>query len=291
MDIQRPTYFVGSRQMMVEDIENNITFPVLVHYPTFEPSVMTAFGPYQMDVSPNAAIAEGLFPLVVISHGSGGSHLLYRTISTHLAKQGYVVVMPEHCGNNRNDNGLAGAKENLAYRPKHVSLCMDAVCRDTQLGPCIDAQKAAVIGHSMGGYTALAVAGGKPISKSGEPVAVTADTRVKALVLLAPATVWFMHDHALDLVNQPIMMLMGEHDKYTPLWHADVVLERVPDASKVNCRVVQNAGHFSFLSPFPTHMVSPEFYPSTDPEGFDREQFHKSLPAEISDYLDKILKE
>ena len=75
-----PEIFVGSRQLKVKDETKGISFPVLVQYPTEEPSTPTAFGPYVMDVCPDAKIIEGRFPLVVISHGNGGSHLLYRTM-------------------------------------------------------------------------------------------------------------------------------------------------------------------------------------------------------------------
>jgi predicted dienelactone hydrolase len=85
-------------------------------------------------------------------------------------------------------------------------------------------------------------------------------------------------------------MLIAEHDPYTPRWHADLVLDRVPDKSKVTCRVVENAGHFSFLSPFPPQMRNASFLPSTDPEGFDREKFHERLAAEVLDFLDKNLR-
>lgn len=98
--------FVGSKQLTVKDEINNISFPVLVQYPTYETPRPIAFGPYTMNVSPDAEIIEGQLPLIIISHGNGGSHLLYRTISTHLAKNGYIVAMLEHYGNNRNNNTL-----------------------------------------------------------------------------------------------------------------------------------------------------------------------------------------
>jgi hypothetical protein len=39
-----------------------------------------------------------------------------------------------------------------------------------------------------------------------------------------------------------------------------------------------------------TAMRSPNFPPSMDPEGFDREQFHEQINGEVRDFLDKILK-
>ena len=282
--------FAGSRQMQIRDEAKGISFPALVLYPTETPSAPTAFGPYTMDVSPDAPVAEGRFPVVVISHGNGGSHLVYRAISTHLAKNGYVVAMLEHAGNNRNNNELEGTHENLVNRPRHVRLTIDAVSSDPQLSACVQPDNVAIIGHSIGGYTALAVAGGTPWSETRQRVDVVADPRVRALVLLAPATAWYLPEDSLSQVSVPILMLVAEHDPFTPRWHADLVLDRVPDRAQVTCRVIENAGHFSFLSPFPPQMRNASFLPSTDPEGFDREKFHERLPAELLDYLDEKLK-
>lgn len=282
--------FAGSRQMQIRDEAKGISFPALVLYPTETPSAPTAFGPYTMDVSPDAPLAEGKFPVVVISHGNGGSHLVYRAISTHLARNGYVVALLEHAGNNRNNNELEGTHENLVNRPRHVRLTIDAVSSNPQFIACVQPDNVAIIGHSIGGYTALAVAGGTPWSETRQRVDVVADPRVRALVLLAPATAWYLPEDSLSQVSVPILMLVAEHDPFTPRWHADLVLVRVPDRTQVTCRVIENAGHFSFLSPFPPQMRNASFLPSTDPEGFDREKFHERLPAELLDYLDEKLK-
>ena len=107
------------------------------------------------------------------------------------------------------------------------------------------------------------------------------------LVLLAPATPWYMAEGALSDVKIPILMLVAEHDPFTSKWHAELVLGRVPERAQVTYRVVENAGHYSFLSPFPPAMKSPSFPPSTDPEGFDREAFHERLNAEVLDFLNR----
>ncbi len=281
--------FVGSEQMKIVDKTLNISFPVLIQYPTHEPSTTIPFGPFTMDVSPDAKIIEGQFPLVIISHGNGGSHLVYRTISTHLAKNGYIVAMLEHYGNNRNNNQWENTNANLINRPRHVSLIIDELLSINRFGKSISVNNIAVLGHSMGGYTALVLAGGLPRTREGEKIEVSSDPRVKAIVLLAPGTGWFMN--SLQNVTIPILMLIAEHDQITPRWNAEIVLNNVPDKAQVTFREVENAGHFSFLSPFPAAMKNSNFLPSTDPEGFDREQFHKQIPAEILEFLnDKLNK-
>jgi len=280
--------FVGSLQLQVEDEVKGISFPVLVQYPTRTPSKATSFGPYTMEVSPDADFMDGRFPLVVISHGNGGSHLLYRTISTYLAKNGYVVAMLEHYGNNRNNNRLENTTENLINRPRHVILTIDEMLAENRFAKYILKESIAVIGHSMGGYTALALAGGVPRTEEGLKVEVSSDPRVKAIVLMAPGAGWFMH--GLENVNIPILLLTAERDPITPAWNGEVVLKGVPDPSNVSFRIIENAGHFSFLSPFPAIMKRADFPPSTDPEGFDRELFHKQLPIDILEFLkDKLM--
>lgn len=288
MNNKHPEIFVGSREIRVNDKAKDISFPVLIQYPTHSPSTTVFFGPYPMDASRDSKIIDEKFPLVIISHGNGGSHLLYRTISTHLAKNGYIVAMPEHYGNNRNNNQLENTNENLINRPRHVSLTIDQILSEDIFGKNVSLNNIAVIGHSMGGYTALALAGGIPKTREGEKIEVSPDPRVKAIVLLAPGTGWFMN--SLENVTIPILMLTAEHDLITPSWNAEIVLNHVPDKAQVNYRMVENAGHFSFLSPFPIAMRNPNFLPSTDPEGFDREQFHKLLPTEILEFLNDKFK-
>lgn len=290
MNSNPTSLFVGSRQLEVKDEANDLSYPVLVQYPTYTPSKSINFGPYAMDVSPDAPIANGQFPLVIISHGNSGSHLIYRTISTHLARNGFVVAMLEHFGNNRRNNELGQSVKNLEYRPRHISLTIDNLVANTDLGQGIMQDKIAVVGHSFGGYTALALAGGKPWTQAGEQVEVQNDSRVKAVVLMAPAAGYFMPDNSLDQVTIPIFLLIAEHDPYTPQkWTADVILNGVPDKSKITLQEVKNAGHFSFISPFPPNMKRAGFLPSTDPEGFDREAFHRQLPKDVFNFLNEKL--
>ncbi len=188
---------------------------------------------------------------------------------------------------------MAGTVENLTYRPRHLRMAVDWFFNSEDFAGCLKSDEVSIIGHSMGGYTALAAAGGVPASFSHESsdgqshhIETTSDPRIKALVLLAPATVWFKDEGALNAVDLPILLLAGEKDQYTPPDpHAQIVLNGVPDREKVQYRVVENAGHFSFLSPFPETMIHPQFLPSQDPPGFNREHFQEELNEEITDFL------
>ena len=257
-------------------INVEVPFPMAVMYP----------------VAHNGEIAAADSPLIVISHGNGGSHLGYRTLADYLACHGFVVAMPEHPRNNRNNNELAGTAENLENRPRHLRLAVDWMFASEQFGSRLRADTVAVIGHSLGGYTALALAGGRPTAFGHEtpdnqprPISVEPDPRVKALVLLAPATAWFMNPGALRGVNVPILLWTAEHDSWTPPFHGDLVKAGVAARELVEHRVAEGGGHFAFLSPFPQAMRSPAFAPSQDPPGFDRTQFHEELNAGVLEFL------
>ena len=120
-------------------------------------------------------------------------------------------------------------------------------------------------------------------------MAVQKDDRIRSLVLLAPATPWFMRDGALAAVRVPILMLTGERDPLTPPFHAEVVRNGLPADTPLAHKVVGNAGHFSFMSPFPEVMRSPDFMPGNDPEGFDRADYQRVLARDVADFLDTVL--
>jgi predicted dienelactone hydrolase len=207
-----------------------------------------------------------------------------------------VVVMLEHPRNNRNDNALAGTATILANRPRHVRVVLDWAFGAEGFGASLVPDSAAVMGHSLGGYTALALAGGTPTSFPNEspdgrehPVPVAQDPRVKALVLLAPATPWFKAPGALSSVRVPVLMFTGEQDGHAPAWFGQIVERGLPSPNRLTHVVVPKAGHYSFLSPFPASMVSPTFSPSQDPPGFDRAAFHERLGSDVQAFLDREL--
>lgn len=281
---------VGCQHVRVWDDQANIGFPVFVMYPA-----ATAHGEYKVDpftvtAGLNVAVAAGQFPVVIISHGSGGNRLGYLTLAQALAEAGYVVLMPEHFGNNTDDNFLEGKTRNLELRPRHISLCIDDIAGNEILAGAVLVDQVAVIGHSMGGYTALAVAGGQVWNVAKHKVAVVRDDRVRGLVLMAPATAWFTPDASLANVTVPMLIYQAEHDAFTPPEHVARVLDQVPDRSKITHHRIENAGHFSFLSPFPEAMSGPDFPPSQDPEGFDRAAFHQRLNSEITTFLDQLFR-
>ena len=287
-------HFVGCRTLEIIDTALRLTLPLLVLYPTGTPGRTESIGPYTLDVALDAPIEPGPFPLVLISHGTGGSPLTHRLLAHSLARNGFVVGLPRHHANHRDDNSWHNTPANLVARPRHLSRAIDALF--AEFGAALRPDWVALIGHSLGGYTALALAGGQPGSLPHEqsdgmpqPIPTTPDARVRTLVLLAPATVWYRAADALRNVRLPILLLMGEKDEWTPDFHAQIVLNGVADRELITHRIAEKAGHYSFLSPFPAERVSSAFPPSQDPPGFDRVRFQGELQAEILAFLEQQL--
>ena len=282
----------GCQSADLTDPVQGVPIPLRLFFPAHAAERAERLGPYMFDVALDAPVVGEHLPLVVISHGTGGSSLTHRDLAALLARAGFVVALPEHPGNNRDDNSLAGTAANLENRPRHIRLAIDAVFAHPAIGPRLVPGKVALIGHSLGGYTSLAVAGGQPTAFAHETadgqarlVSVTRDPRVRALVLLAPATPWYMAQGALAAVDVPILMRTGEKDEFAPAGFAEIVKLGVRHPGRIDHKVVPNAGHFSFQSPFPAAMERPDFPPSQDPPGFDRAAFQPVLNREILTFL------
>ncbi|TJZ36525.1 alpha/beta hydrolase [Priestia megaterium] len=289
---ERQAFYAGCQFVDIEDHEHENVLPLLVMYPTYQEEQVEKMGPYTISAAQNAPLSDGSFPLVIISHGDGSTPLAYRTIAQFLARNGFIVGIPQHLFNNREDNTLSGTIDNLKNRPAHIRTVIDWFLKESSFSPSIKSNNISLIGHSMGGYTALAVAGGVPTSFPSESpdqkpycLSITHDKRVQSLILLAPAAGWFREKGALEDVNIPILMITGEKDTITPSFHGEFVLNGVSDKEKVQHIVVENGGHFSFLSPFPDFMKSPSFPPSQDPAGFNRKEFHEDLQNTILNFL------
>ncbi len=282
----------GCRMLSVVDPAQGAPLSVVLLYPTLAAAQPVSFGAYAIELAMDAPMAGEKLSAVLISHGSGGTAWAYIDLAKHLVQAGFVVVMPEHTGNHRSDNTLHRTAANLANRPRHLSLALDAAFRDAEMRAHLASERVAVIGHSVGAYTGLAAAGARAWaaphetgSGRAEPVPVAVDPRVASLVLLAPALFWFVEESFAD-VRLPVRIFCGELDTVTPPTHGELVQRAM---GGVENTVVPRAGHYSFLSVFPPALVRPEFAPSQDPIGFDRRAAQPWLFAEIVAFIERTL--
>ena len=109
-----------------------------------------------------APISRGKYPLIVLSHGAGmgGTPQAMSWIATPLAKQGFIVAAPTHPGNG-GENRSAAETMKLWLRPADISATLDAVEKQSLFEERLEAGRVGVLGLSMGGNTALALAGAR----------------------------------------------------------------------------------------------------------------------------------
>jgi predicted dienelactone hydrolase len=98
---------------------------------------------------------------VVVSHGTGGAPFVHTALAQALVDEGYTVAMPLHRGDNWRDHASAGSFDSLKRRPQEVSRAIDAVAREPRLARHLALDQVGVYGFSAGGFTALALAGGR----------------------------------------------------------------------------------------------------------------------------------
>jgi dienelactone hydrolase len=138
--------------------------------------------------------ASGKAPLVIFSHGIGGSREGYSYIGKYLAANGMAALHVQHVGSDRslwfgNPIQMVGrlqdaAKETEAIdRTKDMRFALDQVLADTQLSARIDAQRIAAAGHSYGANTTMLLAGAR-VQRDGKAMDFS-DPRIKAAVIIS----------------------------------------------------------------------------------------------------------
>lgn len=198
-------------------------------------------------------------PMVILSHGFGADRRFLGYLAYHLASYGITVVALEHPGSNvtwLTSNSLKQAGVNamstilpaseFVDRPKDVSFVLDRLSLmnrfSSSLRGKLNTDQVTIIGHSLGGYTALALAGAQPSLKhlrqfcnDPEPVVFSPadllqcnaadlpdrpeklrDRRIAQAILLNPVIGRLFNEKGLSHVNIPIMMLAGTDDAITP---------------------------------------------------------------------------
>ncbi|MCB0965614.1 MAG: dienelactone hydrolase family protein [Ilumatobacter sp.] len=178
--------------------------------------------PLAFAATPDATSADGPFPLVVYSHGSGGLRYIHSAYTEALASHGYVVAAPDHTGNTAVERITGGGDDPAVIsldRPNDVRRVIDAMTdpADVTAGSAaanVDPEQIVVTGHSFGGFTTIAMA----IGYTNDLGDFAADDRVDAIVPLAPAVSSnSFSDDALATIDVPMMVVVGTDDVTTPV--------------------------------------------------------------------------
>ena len=305
-----PALSAGFEQVMVPD-PDGAPIETGIWYPSEAPASPRRLGLYEQTVATGGPVAGRGLPLIVISHGSGGSFEGHYDTALALAQAGFVVAAITHTGDNYRDHSGATRLDN---RPRHIKVLIDYMLASWPHRDTLDPSRIGMFGFSAGGFTALVAIGGTPdlgtvgpyckahpdewscrlIKEHGETgrrasaLTWVHDPRIAAAVIASPAVAYSFSSEALSGVKLPIQLWRGDSDEILPHPnYAQTVYDRLP--VKPEYHVVPNAGHFAFLAPCTPAALS--FAPDIcrDPAGFDRAAFHREFnPAVVTFFKAKL---
>lgn len=261
---------VGFRVLEVPGIE------AVAWYPTTRSAPVTTVAGNKVFVGVpvvrDAPISGTEHPVALLSHGYSGLWRNQAWLAERLARAGFIAVAFNQPGTTFGDMHPNWAT-NLAARPQQVSRVLDTVLADPQLGPSIDGKRISVIGHSLGGSTALLLSGGVfdpsllveacgdgtdkllcavyregGLTEAMAPVTAQ-DPRISAAVLLDMEGIHAFTQDSLAQLAVPVLALVsGVEDPALPLgWEGRTQAARLP-ATTSRYAEIPGATHFSFMS-------------------------------------------
>ncbi len=216
-------------------------------------------------------IAEGKYPLILMSHGHGGDRRDRSWLVNHLVKNGFIVASVEHYGNSwRNYNPVLTL--HFWDRAKDITFTISELLKDPLLKKRIDPAKIGFIGYSLGGMTGLILGGAraqnvktcaieflkryKEIDRINlemiehtdfsEAQGNFTDARIKALALLSPAA-FAISAESFRKVKVPVALVASEEDEVLP--HQEHALKIVEYLKPAKLKLFRDkVSHYVFLN-------------------------------------------
>lgn len=245
-------------------------------------------------------------PLVVMSHGRGGSFLLNHDTAAALADAGFVVAAINHPGDNFQDLSREGDLSAFATRPVDMRRLVDYMLGHWPGHAKIDPERVGFFGFSRGGYTGLVAIGAVPdftlrkdlcppashlpaceeIRRGELPPPPAPDPRIKAAVIVDPLSVF--DAKGLRKVTVPVQLWASAYggDGVAP---QSVAAVRRDLPTPPEWHVAAKAAHFAFLAPCSAAMSSEMPDICRDGPGFDRVAFHAEFDADVVSFFERHL--
>lgn len=225
-------------------------------------------------------------PVILLSHGFGGTARMMGWFGVPLARAGYVVIAVDHPGNNGLDKMTAAGAILFWDRAQDLRAALDVAKADPVIGPHLDPRRLGVSGFSAGGFTALVSAGAHVdmnrlltfchahptdgVCVPQEEFALSMDDAQKALAspelaaeaahagddhtipgvraafAMAPAIVQALPPEGLARMRLPVAIVLGAADPIAPPGTNGLVAAKAIPHAEL--KVLPDVGHYDFLS-------------------------------------------
>jgi dienelactone hydrolase len=229
----------------------------------------------------DARVRPGRYPLIVFSHGNGGTRYQNTFWCDHLASHGYLIVSADHTGNARQTvldgkvipyqrDQRANSNED---RVGDVRFLLDQMLRwnrgaDSRFAARIDPEAVAAAGMSFGGLTTVRV--------------VDADPRFKAAIPMA-AVYWIYSN-----VTTPTLAMLGTRD-HTIGPKGNEIIRAYWEKQQGPAFLLElpGGGHYSFTDMF---QINPQFGDGVGVEFTSREDTYRIINAYSTAFCGVYLK-
>jgi predicted dienelactone hydrolase len=239
------------------------------------------------EVAPDAAFADNKArPVILLSHGFGGTARIMGWFGTALARQGYIVIAVDHPGNNGRDKMTVAGAIMPWTRAQDLAAALERVKQEPTIAPHMDLNRVGVAGFSAGGFTALISAGAKVdmnrflafcrkhpddgVCAPQKEFAVTIDEAqaalasphlaaeaahagddhtipaVKAAFAMAPAIVQALPPEGLLRMKVPVAIVLGGDDPVAPPETNGLFAAKAIPHAQL--KVLPGVGHYDFLA-------------------------------------------
>ncbi|OJJ15509.1 hypothetical protein BKI52_37110 [marine bacterium AO1-C] len=320
-------YLIGQKSIKYVDQSRKRPLLTEIWYPTnlapkrqiIKKNSKALFKP--LNTTKDAPLAKGNFPLLLMSHGTGGNRFSLTWMIEKLVEQGYIVVSLDHYGNNT-FHKLPREFVKWWERAIDIQFVLTQMLQDPTFGNQIDQKRIGGVGFSLGGYTNIALAGGyvdrahhtgekgrempPEFPKTDEKIDFDTDThivnsykkykdkvkdeRIKAFFVMAPAIGFGFHSpKQTKEITAPILIVAGRGDTNTPIKGNAQVYHRLISTSTLHL-LGNKVNHYIFLNeatPF-GKKVAPAI--TIDLPGVDRNAIHGQVSQMAIDFFAKHLK-
>ncbi len=314
----------GYQTTQIEVAYRETPLPLHIWYPANEDGVSKTIGKNAIfsgvDLLTGATPKSGKFPVVLLSHGSGGNAANLSWIGSYLAERGMIVVSTNHPGTTSRDSSQLETLK-IWQRPADFSAILDFLQETPPGNLQPDMDKVGAVGFSLGGYTVLGLGGatvkkqkyidycvqfpklgdckwyssaGVDLSQIDAPKFEQSnlDKRIKTIVAIDPALAPAYTEESLAGFKLPSLIInLGAQSEITTGINGTQIAGALENATYSN---IKDATHFSFLGLCTAIgkfviKVAGEDPICSEVGQRTRADIHKELKVKIGDFLENNL--